>query len=423
MKKTKTKIKGSVLAFTTFVLIAITIIISTIFLQAGIITYYQANVIVESNVITDINIGINYVLYSLNSNQNSDVDLVDLLNDPLNPVITHSSRWGFLQIVGAKKRTAKRTIEKNGFVGFKNTTENNYSLYLVDAGSPLSLCGSTRIKGNAYLPLQGVKKGYLGNNPYNGDKLVYGNILKSNSTMPDVFRNTIDSINNYFNISLISMPKVFISIGDADNNFFNSFNNHTKIIYDESPIHLSNFICRGNYLIESVTSVSLDSTVKIEDVIIKAPYIEILEGFKGTVQCIASDSIFIDKNCHLIYPSVLSIIVQPQSDGFKSMVISDSSTIEGLLFVAATNQTKETTLLTLKGGATIIGQVFCNGLFEAKGKVIGNTVCRRTILFTPSSVHNNHLLNAKFITNTNNHFLNILPGIINKGRKDIIKWI
>lgn len=423
MKKEKNKLKGSVLAFTTFVLIAITIIISTIILQSGIVSYYQVQVIKSSKINADINIGINYVLHDLGPNQSGDFDFLSLLNDPLNPVVAGKSRWGFLQVVGALKTDNKKTYGKMAFAGYAIPAEHNYCLYLVDGGSPLSLCGTTRIKGDSYLPLQGVKRGHLGSNQYDGDKLVYGNVYQSSSFMPLVYQNTIDSIRNYFNVTIVSKPHQFITFDEIDEGRFNPFNNPTKIIYDESPIFLSNFKCRGKYLIESETAVLIDSTVNLEDVIVKAPYIEIMEGFKGSIQCIASDSVFIDENCQLQYPSVISIIAQRESTGFKSMVISDSSIIEGLVFVAATNQTINSTLVTLQEGATVIGQVFCNGLFEAKGKVIGNTVCRRTILFTPSSVHENYLLNTKLLKNTDNHYLNILPGIFENGRKDILKWI
>jgi hypothetical protein len=104
-------------------------------------------------------------------------------------------------------------------------------------------------------------------------------------------------------------------------------------------------------------------------------------------------------------------------------MISDSSSIEGLVFVSATGQEKKSTLLTMQEGASVLGQVFCNGIMNPKGKITGMLVCRRTILFTPSSIHENYLLNTSILTNDNKRFQNILPGVGGEGRKDILKWI
>lgn len=423
VKKLNSKLRGSVLALTTLILVAITTLISMIFLQAGMVTYYQSMLIKTSETYEDIHIGINYLLYDLNSTPENNPGLIQMLNDPENPVVVLHARWGFFEVVGAQKTGEKETHIKMGFVGYLVPETPHYSLYLLDEGTPLTLCGKTHISGDVYLPPQGVKRGYAGGLQYEGEQLIYGNTFKSESSMPKIFHDTRDIIHDFVSNTLMDEPHQFVTLDDLTEDHFNPFTNPTKIVYDESPIFLSNIDCRGKYFIESEVAVIVDKTAYLEHVIIKAPYIEIDEGFKGSVQCIASDSVFIDEHCHLQYPSVVSLIVEQEKPGFKSVMISDSSSIEGLVFVSATGQEKKSTLLTMQEGASVLGQVYCNGIMNAKGKITGMLVCRRTILFTPSSIHENYLLNTSILTNDNKRFQNILPGVGGKGQKDILKWI
>ena len=422
-RKRKNKLTGSVLAFTTFILIAITILVSTILLQSGIVVYYQAQVIKTFNINTDISTSINYLLYDINLQNGNVPELSSILNDNQNPVTVFKSRWGFLNVIGAYKQFRNNQYSSMAFPGYSISKSKNICLYIVDEGTPLSLCGSTEIKGDVYLPRKGVKRGNLGNNPYQSDNLIDGMVNISESTMPAIYYSTLDSVINYFNIIVSADLHSFISLGTGEEGQVNPFNSSAKIIYNESTIILSNVNFKGKFLFESETSISIDSSARLEDVIIKAPYIEIGDNFKGSVQCIASDSIYIGENCSFQYPSVISLITQNEAKSFKSVIISESSIVNGLVFIAPDNMNNNSTLLTLNEGATIIGQLYCNGIFEAKGTVVGSTVCRNTILFTPSSVHGNYLLNTKLSSNNNYHYLNILPGIFEDGKKNILKWL
>jgi hypothetical protein len=423
MKTRNNKIKGSVLAFTIFILVAITIFVSTILLQAGIVSFYQSRIIKTSNTISDIHTAINYLLYNVNNPNISGNELSSFLNDQDNPVTLLKNRWGFLNIIGATKQLQNREYQKSAFEGYTIQESDKYCLYLLEDGSPLSLCGNALLEGDAYIPRKGVKRGNLGNNSFTGDKLINGNIKISESMMPKVYHSTLDSVINFFRLQIGNSALDFITDMDGIEEEKYDFTDRARVIYNDTEISLNNIKLIGKYIIESEISVTIDASANLEDVIVKAPYIEINDGFKGTVQCIASDSIFIGENCNLLYPSVIALITENSPKSFRSVIISNSSSVNGLVFIAPDNLNRKSTLFTLNENARVIGQVYCNGLFEAKGEIIGNTICRNTILFTTSSIHENYLLNTRLIKNEQTHYLNILPGIFQESKKEILKWL
>ncbi len=391
-------------------------------MQAGIVSFYQSKAIKTSIAISDVNSAIKYLLYNNNRFAWKDNDLSSYLNDNEREVTMFKHRWGFLNVIGATKVVGSKVHGKTAFEGYTIDETNNYCLYLLEKGTPLRLCGNSIIEGDVYLPGKGIKRGNLGNYPFTGKQLVNGKINVSKSMMPSVYYSTIDSVRNFFQFQLVnSIQDGFSSIkGDEGEN---EFTKPAKIIFDESDITLANISLKGKYIIESETSIIIDSSAKLEDIIIKAPYIEISDDFKGVIQCIASDSIFIGENCQLQYPSVVALITHDKPKSYRNVTISGLSSVVGLIFIAPDNINQKSTLFTLSESASVRGQVFCNGLFEAGGEITGNTICRSTILFTSSSIHENYLLNTRLLNNRQPGYLNILPGIFNKSKKDILKWL
>lgn len=187
LKIVRFKIKGSVLAFTTYILIAITVILSILLLQRSIVSFYESKVANNTINNADINIGIQYLLNDLEINDGNPININSILNNNEEKLNLIRRRWGFFNIIEVSRKTDKNSYNKIAFTAYEITKQNNYCLYSVDEGSPLKLNGNARLLGSAYLPVNGIEKGHIGNKPYTGDRLVFGQKFISGNNMPEVF--------------------------------------------------------------------------------------------------------------------------------------------------------------------------------------------------------------------------------------------
>lgn len=415
------RLKGSVLSYTIFISVAITIIIFSIFLESGIKGYYQTKLIKSGEIREDIDIALNMMLEFRFDQSNDNVKY--FLNDPSNPVQIFQKKWGFYDIIGARKIESKITYERIAITGFVRSTDSS-TLYIVDNGSPLLLIGDCKISGDIYIGAKGVRQGFISNlNPFSGERLINGEINKSDRSMPANFDLAKAKGSNFLN-QLSSYSDVeYISINDGSADFKNSFGGELKSVFEETSIELRDISLTGQILVESNKSVIIYETACLEDIIVKAPFIEIKEGFKGTLQCFATDSIIIHNNCKLEYPSVLSLMNQTTFKTHGNLIISDSSRVDGLVLLSTTRHNQDNFILIIGDETQINGQVFSNGLLELKGDLNGKVVSRQTIVTTQNGIYDNYLSDVHITPIRNSYFLYIIEDLNATEDKEILRWV
>jgi len=321
-----------------------------------------------------------------------------------------------------QKVTSTEKFQKSAFAGYSIQDQDQYCLYMPDGNTPLHVCGDTRLKGNAFLPTIGLKKGFIAGVGYSGDKLIEGATYRSGRTMPELFVSLADTIQDFLQQFTTVDQSQLVDYAELNN--YHSFNTETYVYFDAGPIIISDLSCRGNYLIISENSISIMGNAHLEDIIVYAPYIEIQSGFTGSLQGFATDSVFIGSQSHLTYPSAMSLITNNSGSSQNNFLISESSRIDGLVYVKSNQPDKDHTFLSIGNNAVINGQVFCDGLMEMQGTLFGNLVCRKFILFTPSSVYENYLLNVNINSNDlDDDFAFLIPDFRNRSYGKVLKWI
>ena len=178
----------------------------------------------------------------------------------------------------------------------------------------------------------------------------------------------------------------------------------------------------GNIIFVSSSTIFIGKECKIASAIFYAPKIVIEKGFIGSLQAFASDSIFIGQDVELNYPSVVGLIKGESETGLSYLSIDEGAIVQGVVFGTSIKGGQEIQL-TIKKDAEIEGQVYCSGSVDHKGKIYGSLLCQKLILKTPSSVYENHLLNA-VVDNTklSKHFVGVNLLSQSKARA-IVRWM
>jgi len=161
---------------------------------------------------------------------------------------------------------------------------------------------------------------------------------------------------------------------------------------------LSNRYISGNVVLLSDTTVIIDSTTVLRNILIFAKAIIIKSGFHGNCQLFATDSIRVDSNCRFNYPSALGVL-RFQSPVAKSPIriaIGNNTEFNGLIFSYEKTETPVKPLIVLGKNTKITGQVYSQGILELydKTEINGSAFTSRFLYKSSFTLYENYLINS-----------------------------
>lgn len=418
-------LKAGALLYAMFLVIVITIISSSFIL----VNYYNNTYIIralkQEQLYRDVNSGINYGL-SLHQHLPLNTKIaVDLFSDEQHPVSVEKQNWGAFYVFLSEAKWEKKTVVKSALVGANINEGEKIALYLADQNKPLSLTGRTEISGNCYLPKAGVKRAYIEGKSFVGNKLINGTKQNSSKYLPLINEELIKENQAHFssisnsNDSLLDYDLVF-----EQDSIVNSFQNKTLVLYSSSSIVLSNKIIEGNVIIKSDRAITVTSSASISNSILYADGVILEKNVTGDFQVFAKDSILVEGGCKLNYPSVLALIGKGVATTSRKIIIDDEVAIKGAVFLYNENfDRKHQALVSIGEKSELTGQVYSSELLELKGVVYGGVFCKNLLLKTPSSIYENHLMDAVINREElSEHFVGI-PLTESVAHQRIIKWL
>ncbi len=319
-----------------------------------------------------------------------------------------SKYYGAWTKVFSEVEIHNQNISKSALVGSKVSTKTP-NLYLANTNSPLVIVGKTRIEGTSYLPKQGIKAGNISGNYYQGSSLYYGNIVESKETLPELDKNWISYIKALIKGEFIDQENNI----PLKNEVKNSFNTSEQIIYNPGPIVLGAEKITGNIIIQSNTKIVVHPTAILENVLLVAPEIVIMDNVKGSMQMVASKKIQVGKNCHLSYPSSITLLDQNKvfknSNNTASVVnrnpnilIKTNTLIQGAVVYIPKQtdaQNRIKTDLKIESNSEIIGEIYCQGNLEFQGKIRGSLYTKKFVANQSGSIYLNHIYNGEILKN------------------------
>ena len=286
--------------------------------------------------------------------------------------------WGFYKVLVTTSVFKNDTIERSALIG--QQSQDNLALYLTDSSKPLFMVDKAKITGNAFLPKAGIKAGYITSNAFKNIKFLEGNKNTSKISLPKI--KDIKRIYDNNSIQEISMHEV-----KDKKLLYNSFESPTLII-ENIGVRLSNKNLSGNIIITSKDSIFIKNDNVLQDVIIQAPKVVFESGFTGAVQVRAERIVELQKKVILRYPS--SILLNSGNADKREVIIgNESKIIGGVVIYDATKGLDK--MITIAEDAEVIGDVYCSGKLQLKGKVVGTVYTSKFYLKTAAAIYDNYI--------------------------------
>lgn len=364
----------------------------------------------------DIQSGITYVLARADTLKTEKTAL-DLFGDETDSVLIGKRNWGIFEMATVKSFLFSDTLKCSFLMGIENR-KDSLSLYLSDEDRPLSVIGNTRIMGNVKVPKTGMRISYVDNRPYTGEKMVYGRIMDSKKTLGGLEKKWVNEIDKKLDSNLTAFPK--LGIEKQHVSFFSPAKS-----YNASGVKILSNHLSGQIILYSDTAIAVSATAKLDNVIIYAQSIKIEKGFKGNCQLFARDSIVVENNAVLEYPSVLALVSKEKMVDQAKITLGNNVRFQGIILTYEPKRSALQTMVSLGEKTVVSGEIYVTGLVKLAKNVIveGKVSCNRFIMQTPATLYENFLIDVILNRKRRSRFY-LTSGIFTgeKGRKKVLKW-
>ncbi len=417
------KVFSGALQFTIFIGVIIALLLAGLVMLQNTHNFFiqQSKATIEN--IQLANSGMNFLLNQKETI--SDTITLEQISNESQKVQVQLSQWGIYEMATVKTIHREKIFYKSALLGTKMLTKVRPTLYLQDKFKPLIIVGNTVLKGTVFIPDKNISAGYIAGENFSGRELVQGTVKNSDAELPRLKKGYKLKLEQFMN-NVNFKPENFIGENEVLK-ATNSFLRPTKVLYNKGIIELSNNQLTGNFFIKSEVLIRVKKTAILKDIILIAPIIEIDDGVCGNFQAFATKKIIIGENCKLNYPSALVLMQEENNINFASqndyqISIDKNTEIKGTVCVfKPVDESDFNTQLLLNETAIIKGEVYCQGNFDLKGKVIGSVFTSQFIVKKAGSVFINHIYNGQIV---DDNFPESFCGILLEDSvKGIVKWI
>ena len=344
----------------------------------------------------------------------------DLYGEGTDSVSAKVKPWGIYEVAQVSSFKGNKYLHKSFMYGYTLDKESKAALCLSDSDRGLRISGNTKIVGDCYLPQGVVKSSNVDGRFYQGSsKLVDGQVFKSKQNAITLN----ESIVTYLDLLLKTNSSTYtITEGDTSA-LLNGFENASLIVdYNDPGLHEKTRII-GNVILYSLTPITLNKNIALQDVLVIAPSVIIPEGYRGSMQVICSDSIVVKSKVKLLYPSALILIKNNPATALAHITMQDNSDVRGVICAYSKFVNEENVVVTIHKESRVHGQVFSNANVNCQGTVYGGIISNKLLLKTAVSINENCLLDAVIdISKRSPDFIGskLLPVSAKRG---IVKWL
>jgi len=350
-----------------------------------------------------------------------------LFNGEQDSVITSRVFWGAFDIGTAEAFIQRDTLYKGFSLAYAIDSNKWAALYLQNNQRPVAVSGKTAIKGDAFLPPAGINQAYVDNVAYTGDKrLVTGHIKNSAANLP-----ALDSIRLAKFKALMKQDHGDISIPPKSDSLQNSFLSPVIMVnFKKQEETLSNVKLNGNIILFSDTTLTIDSTAILNNVMVFAKSITVKSGFRGKCQLFATDTIGIGPRCRFDYPSCLGVIRYKPGTIITTIPrinLQNNSIFNGLIFsYQEDRKTAVVPLINIGTDVIVKGLIYSQGFLQFnKGAEVDGLVMTSGFLYqTTYTRYENYIVNTTLDEQAlSPYYLNssLVPVITQQ--KKILQWL
>jgi len=417
-------VKASALYIVIIIALVIAVICSSLIISAYFYRIQYQKKFRYDQLENNLNSGVNIILASSDTAYAKERTL-SLFNGDADSVSLQRLTWGIYDVGIVKAFIQKDTLFKIFSIANAIDSSKWAALYLVDEDRPFSLSGKTTIRGDAYIPKAGVQQAYVDNKAYQGDKrLIIGTKHISDKKLPVLNDQRLKQLEQYQDQNVTNDHAL-----TKTDSVTSSFLKPTRFVnFKKEAETIKNIKIKGNVVLLSDTTLTIDSTAVLNDILVFARTIIVKSGFHGSCQLFAADSVSIQRNCRFDYPSCAGILrfKPPPVKSQAKITIGNHTDFSGVIFTYEKMETPVKPLISVGQYATINGQVYSQGILELKDstKVCGSVFTSRFLYKNTFTLFENYLINTTIDSKAlSRHYLTseLLP--VSKKNKKVLQWL
>ncbi len=391
MKGRMKALKGSSLPAVMVICVLISLLVLFAFALFDMNNLFYSNYQIQKQRKEDMNSA--FVLYCNDSTLLGSFDEADgykLYQDAPGSVFHYQIRsWGLYERVTV--RTSDGTYSSTRLLGKVKECEYEAALWVCSRNMVLSLAGDTRVKGQTFIPMNGISYIQLGDTPFRGREIEDEYIDLADEELPAIDTSVAETIRQ-------------LREGRGGNAFpteeqkpYYSFRNPTG--HFDWPGASGQLFIKGNVVLHG-DEITLSAGSVLSDVILVGRKVIVEEGFVGSLQIVASDTVIVKANVQLRYPSgvylegnekktYLSIGSHSQINGY-AIVFGDAEQSSGIY--VEENYRQDST-------ASVRGLLYVDGMADVRGEVSGAAYLKECYYLPENGVYAGTIKDARISRN------------------------
>lgn len=370
------KLNAHALYFSVLLSVIIAIIITSLFLVAHYYSLLTADINNKDHLLHNL-LSVEALALSSHSKE-LETSLFDNSN---NNVGFYKASWGIFEAIVCWATVKEDTLVSSFLLG--RVEDKQLALSVIDQGHALKVSGTSQINGNVYLPKAGVKSFLVNNIPYSEKTFLTGENLPGKFNLTSYQNKVLKYWREVEELKNTAQP-----IDEITNEIFNPFSNQAFLLTQLS----SSDRLKGKLIVSSSNGLTIPSSAELEDIIIIAPHVIVSSGFKGSIQVFATDSIVVNSNSSLTYPSSLNLLVKQK--GNPRIELKKDAYMQGVITAFNEDNSLSTSLVKLNSSAVLEGEIVSNGYVHLEGKVWGSVFCQSLIYNSGSIFYDNAIYNG-----------------------------
>ncbi len=293
--------------------------------------------------------------------------------------------WGLYETVTVSGSDGRSHATK--IFGLRTPYTDDYILWCAGRNSAVTLTGKTRLKGRVRMPRGGIIYGQMGPVFFDGEKIEAG-MMTMGEREEKLPAPSVDAL-----AAIGELKELAASAGDAlpvADSIAHGFYEAESLLFSVGE-RLENLSLSGNIVVFA-EEVNVDRSCRLRDVIIVAEKVRIEEGFAGSLQVFASDSLNVEAHVTLDYPSGLF--------SEKYIGLADSVTVNGYVIVNPDDKPDPKNANYRQARhARVRGLVYIAGSAQFQGIVSGVAMLAGVVYYSPRGYYENMIYDATVLEN------------------------
>lgn len=319
---------------------------------------------------------------------------ISLYGDDKDSVYLKSYAWGVYCIGISRAHQSKFSYTTTAFLGcLTGSSYASKALYVADHQTALGFCGKAKIKGDACLPKMGTRLNFVEGKTAESGSLVDGKITVSQSSTPALYAEDKNAVEAQYGADGRAAGDTVIQWPLGVKKLYRGYAQSTIRIELPANATLSDITLRGNIKVLAPISIKIDSSAHLNGALVICPKIELQDGCTGSMQLLASDTVFIRQNCMLQYPSSIYMRESNGSEQPALLYLENGAHVQGEIYQLGSSEGKSE--VQIDNNAYVQGLVYAGDRLVLKGKVDGTVVCDKFYLKTATAIYENQLLDGR----------------------------